>query len=85
LIPYVANLASSKNMYAALVRLYIINNIGQAMSFKNELCDVKMPRNDTMDSYFMRKSQLRDKIQTIDEIISKRELVTTTLNGLLDS
>lgn len=85
LIPYVATLESSKQMYDALVRLYTINNIGQAMSLKNELSDVKMTGNDTIASYFMMISELRDQLQAIDEVISKSELVTTTLNGLPDS
>ena len=84
LIPYVSSLESSKNMYDALVGLYTIKNIGQAMSLKNEFHAVRMTINDTIASYFMRTSQLRDQLQAIDEIISDKELVTTTLNGLLD-
>ena len=44
-----------------------------------------MLRNDTIASYFMRISQLRYQIKEIDEIISKKELVTTKNNGLPDS
>lgn len=55
------------------------------MNLKNELCDVKMTRNDTIASYFMKISQLRDQLQVIDEVISEKELVTTTLNGLTNS
>ena len=45
LIPYVANLDLSK-MYDALVGLYTINNIGQKMSLKNELRNIKMTKVD---------------------------------------
>ena len=62
LIAYIANLDSLKKMYDTLIGLYTINNIGQAMSLKNELHDVRMTRNVTIASYFMRISQLRDKI-----------------------
>lgn len=72
-------------MYDALIGLYTTNNIGQAMSSKNELRDVRMTRNDIIASYFMRVSQLRDQLQAIDEIIPEKELVTTTLNCLLES
>lgn len=55
------------------------------MSLKNDLCDVRMNMNDTIDSYFMRNYQVRDQLQAIDEIIPEKELVTTTLNGLPES
>jgi len=44
-----------------------------------------MSRNNTIASYFMRISLLRDQLQLIDEIISNRELMTTTINGFPDS
>lgn len=50
------------------------------MSFKKELRDVRMTRNDTI--YFMRISQSRDQLQAIDEIIPKKEIMTTPLNCL---
>ena len=59
-------------MYNAISRLHIINNIGQEMSFKNEICDVKITINDTITSYFMRISQLRDQLQAIDEVIYEK-------------
>jgi hypothetical protein len=42
LIPYISHLDSSKNMYDALTNLLSVRNIGQVMSLKNELCDIKM-------------------------------------------
>jgi len=65
---------------------YTISNIGQAMTLKNVLHDVRMTRNDNIASYFMKISLLRDQIQVIDGImILEKELLTTTLNGLPES
>ena len=50
-----------------------------------KLHEVRIKGNDTIVSYFMRISQLRDQIQTIDELISNKELLIITLNGLLES
>lgn len=72
-------------MYAALVGLYTIKNIGQKMSLKNQLCDIQMMKDDTVASYFMRISQLRNQLQAIGEIIFDTKLVITTLNGFPDS
>jgi hypothetical protein len=82
LIPYISHLDSSKKMYDALTNLFSVRNIGQVMSLKNELCDMKMNDDDIITSYFVRISQLRDQLQAIEEIISEKELVNIVLNGL---
>jgi hypothetical protein len=82
LIPYISHLDSSKKMYDALTNLFSVRNIGQVMSLKNELRDMKMNNDDTITSYFVRISQLRDQLQAIEEIISEKELVNIVLNGL---
>jgi hypothetical protein len=82
LILYISHLDSSKKMYDALTNLFSIRNIGQVMSMKNELRDMKMNDDDNITSYFVKISQLRDQLQVIEEIISKKELVDIVLNGL---
>jgi hypothetical protein len=56
LIPYIYHLDSSKKMYDALTDLFSVRNIGQVMSLKNELCDMKMNDDDNIISYFVRIS-----------------------------
>jgi putative lipoic acid-binding regulatory protein len=82
LIPYISHLDSSKKMYDALTNLFSVRNIGQIMSLKNELRDMKMNDDDSITSYFVRISQLRDQLQAIEEIISKKEPVNIVLNSL---
>jgi len=82
LIPYISHLDSSKKMYDALTNLFSVRNIGQVMSLKNELRDMNMNDNDSITSYFVRISQLRDQLQAIEEITSEKELVNIVLNGL---
>jgi hypothetical protein len=82
LIPYISHLDSLKKMYDALTNLFSVRNIGQIMSLKNELRDMKMNDDDIITSYFMRISKLRDQLQAIEEIISEKELVNIVLNGL---
>jgi hypothetical protein len=82
LIPYISHLDSSKKMYDALTNPFSVRNIGQVMSLKNELCDMKMNDDDSITSYFLRISQLRDQLQVIEEITSEKELVNIVLNGL---
>jgi hypothetical protein len=65
LIPYISHLDSSKKMYDALTNLFSVRNIGQVMSLKNELRDMKMNDDDNISSYFVRISQIRDQLQAI--------------------
>lgn len=82
IIPYISKHDTSNKMYGTLNKLYTINNIGQIMNLRKELCDIRMTRNNIVASYFVRDSQLRDQLQVIDEIVSDKELVTSTLNEL---
>jgi hypothetical protein len=82
LIPYISHIDSSKKMYDAPTNLFSVRNIGQVMSLNNELRDMKMNEDDSITSYFVRISHLRDQLQTIEEIISEKELVNIVLNGL---
>jgi uncharacterized protein YbaP (TraB family) len=71
LIPYISHLDSSQKMYNALTNLFSVRNIGQVMSLKNELRDMKMNDDESITSYFVTISQLRDQLQAIEEIISR--------------
>jgi hypothetical protein len=85
LIPYISHLDSSKKMCDSLTDLFSIRNIGQVMSLKNELHDTKMTKYDTIASYFVRISQLRDHLQAIEESIPEKEVVNIAVNGLSKS
>jgi hypothetical protein len=56
LIPYISYLDSSKKLCDALTNLFSVRNIGQVMSLKNELRDMKMNDDDRISSYFVRIS-----------------------------
>jgi hypothetical protein len=55
-ISYISHLDSSKKMYDALTDLFSVRNIGQVMTLKNELCDIKMNDDDSITSYLVRIS-----------------------------
>jgi putative lipoic acid-binding regulatory protein len=50
LIPYISHLDSSKKMYDSLTNLFSVKNIGQVMSLKNELHDMKMNDDESIAS-----------------------------------
>jgi hypothetical protein len=53
LIHYISHIESS-NMYDSLTNLFSFRNIGQVMSLKNELHDMKMNDDENITSYFVR-------------------------------
>jgi hypothetical protein len=53
LIPYISHLDSSKKMYYSLTNLFSVRNIGQVMSLKSELRDMKMNNDDSLTSFFV--------------------------------
>ena len=69
-------------MYEALSKLFTIKNLGQITSLKNELRTFKMTKDDTVSSYFVRISQLREQIHVIDKIIYEKDFLATIVNGL---
>lgn len=84
-IPYISTLDTSKKMYDSLSKLFIMKNIGQVAILKNELRIVKMTKDDTMPSYFVRIAHIRDELQAVDEIILDKELMIASLLGLTKS
>jgi hypothetical protein len=57
-----------------LIQIIHIKNIGQIASLKNELRTIKMTKDDTVASFFVRISRIRDELQAIDELYQKRSL-----------
>lgn len=82
LLTYIAKLKKSKDIYDKLVGMYEVNNFNHVLSLKNQNKDIKMKKGDTVQSYFMRLSQLTDQLVIAVEIMSDRELVLVALQGL---
>jgi hypothetical protein len=83
LIPHISNLKTTKNMYNALKKLFESNNTNRALALRHHLRNLKMTKSDIVATFFMKISEIRDKMGAIGEIISDTELVMITLNGLL--
>ena len=80
-VPYIANIDHAQ-MYEALSKLFIIKNIGQVASLKNELRNAKMTKEDIVATLFVKVERIRDDILAMDEIVRHEELLITALLGL---
>lgn len=82
LLVYVGNLRSSKDMYDKIIGMYEVNILKEIISLKDKLKDTKMNKGESVQSYIMRISRLRDQLLRVGEITPDRELVIVTLRGL---
>jgi hypothetical protein len=80
-IPHTSELQIARKMYEALSRLYERKDISKNLALRNQLHNMKMENSESISSYIMRVSQIRDQLASIRDVISEKEIVTTTLNG----
>jgi hypothetical protein len=81
LIPHISELKTERQMYEAHNRLYESKDISRNLTLRNQLRNMKMDNSESVTSYLMRVSQIRDQLATIGDVISDKALVNTTLNG----
>ena len=72
-------------MFDSLTNLFEGKNINRKMTLRNQLKSVKIQNVETIQSYFMRVSQIKEHIEVVEEQVENAEVVITTLNGLLGS
>jgi hypothetical protein len=80
LFPHISELQKARQIYEALGRLYESKDISQNLSLRKQLRNMKMENSESVTSYLMRVSQIRDQRAAIGDVNSDKELVTTTLN-----
>ena len=74
-------LKTSKEVYDTLTKMFEGKNINQKINLRNELKNVKIQNSDTIQSYFTRVAQIKEKLEAVEENV-EGEIVMTTLNGL---
>ena len=83
LIPQVSSLKTPKAMIDSLTKLFEGKNINRMMqTLRNQLKNVKIQNAKTIQSYFTRVSQIKEKLEAVDVEVENEEIVMTTLNGL---
>ena len=65
LIPQVSSNKTSKEMYDALSRMYEGRNINIKMNLRAQLKSTKMSHGESIQDYFTRVSQIKDRLEVI--------------------
>jgi hypothetical protein len=85
LLPRIFALKTAYLMYDALKKMFESNNTNRTLTLKHQLQNLKMTKDDTITTFFMKISMIRDQLGelgAIGETILDRELVMITLNAL---
>jgi hypothetical protein len=82
ILPCIATLKTSYEMCDALKRMFERNNTNKSLSLKHHLQNIKMTKVETIATFFMRISKIRDQLGAIGETITNIERCMTTLNSL---
>ena len=69
-------------MLDALSSLFEGRKINRKMTLRNHLKSVRSQKSETMQYYFTRVAQIKDQIESIDDMVEEAEIVMTTLNGI---
>ena len=69
-------------MYVKLVLMFKANNENQVLFLKNQLKNLNNGRDDSVQSYFLKLTEIRNNSLAIGETIVDREMVLTALGRL---
>jgi len=81
-VTYIFELKTSKDIYDRLVNMFKVSNANQILFLKNNLKDIKNGKDEDIQSYFLRITEIKNDLFSIGEVILDRELTLTTLGGL---
>ena len=84
IIPHIREAKTSAETWTALKDLYETSNTNRLLFLKTKLLGIKMDANEFVSSFLGRIKEVKDKLGDIGESVSSTDLVTITLNGMLE-
>ena len=85
IIPHIRDCKTSKETWDILKGLYETANTNQILFLKSKLLSIRMEENESVTDFISRIKDLKDKLGDIGEKVSPTDLVTVTLNGMLEN
>ncbi|XP_057850234.1 uncharacterized protein LOC131060833 [Cryptomeria japonica] len=82
LVPPISKMTTARDMFKTLEGLYESNNTSMALVLRQQLHQVKMAKGETVISFFMKISELKDQLSAIGDQVVDKDLVMLALNGL---
>jgi hypothetical protein len=83
-IPHIREATTSAATWTMLKALYETSNTNRILFLKTKFLGIKMEGNESISSFLGRIKEVKDKLVNIGETVSNTDLVTITLNGMLE-
>jgi hypothetical protein len=84
IIPHIRDATTPAATWIALKALYETSNTNRILFLKTKLLGIKMDGNESVSSFLGRIKEVKDRLVNVGEIVSNTDLVTITLNGMLE-
>jgi hypothetical protein len=84
IIPHIRDATTSVATWTALKALYETSNTNRILFLKTKLLGIKMDGNESVSSFLGCIKEVKDKLVNIGKTVSNTDLVTITLNGMLE-
>jgi hypothetical protein len=84
IIPHIREATTSAETWTTLKALYETSNTNHILFLKTKLLGINMDGNESVSSFLGRIKEVKDKLVNIGETVSNTDLVTITLNGILE-
>ena len=85
LMPVITPLKIAKECFETLVKLYEPKAPSEKRLLKNQLCTLKMEKDEYVNCFFTKISQFRDQLLSIGIIVDDDDLVQITVDGISPS
>ena len=82
ILPSIANLKTAFDMFTTIQSTFEINNTSRLLTLKQDLLYIKMKNGESITSYFLRITELKDQLATMQNQIDDKELSMIALRGL---
>ena len=82
ILPSISSLKSAFEMFSTIRDTFEINNTSRLLTLKQDLLYIKMNNGESITSYFLRISELKDQLTAIENQIDDKEINMITLRGL---
>ena len=70
MVAYIFELGTSKEMYDKFVNMFMASNANQILFLRNKLKDIKMDRGESIQSYFIWITGIKNDLIAIGEVIT---------------
>ena len=82
ILPSIANLKTAFEMFSSIQNTFEINNTSRLLTLKQDLLYIKMKSGESITSYFLRITKLKDQLPTMQSQVNDKELSMIALRGL---